>query len=387
MGLADSIDKTTEEYQKYIDSLAQGVDAFAGIDSALNATRDKHMEVAQAMADATDSGEDSWQDFYDGVSVSLNEFLAQLENQVAAQEEWAANMVRLAGRASQGLIDHLTEMGPEGAALVAELVDASDAELSRMEDLYARSGNASASNFAQALVDAGPVMAALGRKMGDGAVREAAAEVAAGRWTLQDIIDRYNLEATIRANADPAIQAARNALARIQGMTATMSVTARIRTYHANGLNAPVATGGLVGDVASAYGLAGGGMLPKTYHYGGMVYGPGTPTSDDVPARLSRKEFVHRAAAVDYYGSDLMYALNQKRIPREYFAAMGFADGGSPGYAYQPQRVTTGTAQAFGGTSISTGDINVTVQGSTSDAMLEDFARQLPARIAQAGGR
>lgn len=68
---------------------------------------------------------------------------------------------------------------------------------------------------------------------------------------------------------------------------------------------------------------------------GGPVYGPGTGTSDDVPAMerssgapfwLSNGEFVQPAASVDYYGQGLMEALRRRAIPRG--AVRGFAAGG-----------------------------------------------------------
>lgn len=60
---------------------------------------------------------------------------------------------------------------------------------------------------------------------------------------------------------------------------------------------------------------------------GGLITGPGTGTSDTAGLfRLSNKEFVERAAAVDYYGVPFMSALNNLRIPRE--ALPGLAGGG-----------------------------------------------------------
>ncbi|WP_440217149.1 phage tail tape measure protein [Chromobacterium piscinae] len=47
---------------------------------------------------------------------------------------------------------------------------------------------------------------------------------------------------------------------------------------------------------------------------GGPVLGPGTPTSDSIPAMLSNGEFVVRAAAVDHYGLGTLHALNAKRL-------------------------------------------------------------------------
>jgi hypothetical protein len=65
---------------------------------------------------------------------------------------------------------------------------------------------------------------------------------------------------------------------------------------------------------AAAPGMAGGGR----------VIGPGTGTSDSILARLSRGEFVVRAAAVQRYGAGVFNALNQMRVPKP----MGFAAGG-----------------------------------------------------------
>jgi hypothetical protein len=80
------------------------------------------------------------------------------------------------------------------------------------------------------------------------------------------------------------------------------------------------AGGGGVGGLFSSLHLAGGGL----------VSGPGSGTSDSVPARLSTGEFVMRAAAVQDWGVDRLAAMNRglhvpsirgKSIPR-------FAEGG-----------------------------------------------------------
>ncbi|KOX10146.1 hypothetical protein [Nocardiopsis sp. NRRL B-16309] len=59
---------------------------------------------------------------------------------------------------------------------------------------------------------------------------------------------------------------------------------------------------------------------------GGPVSGPGTATSDSIPALLSDGEFVEPTASVDYYGAGLFEALRHRAIPRE--ALPGFATGG-----------------------------------------------------------
>lgn len=78
-------------------------------------------------------------------------------------------------------------------------------------------------------------------------------------------------------------------------------------------------------------GLLGGGLpinSPRRIRRadGGAVYGPGTGTSDSIPAWLSNGEYVLKAAAVQKYGLDTLNKMN----------AMRFAGGGlvtrSPGY-------------------------------------------------------
>lgn len=54
---------------------------------------------------------------------------------------------------------------------------------------------------------------------------------------------------------------------------------------------------------------------------GGYISGPGTATSDSIPAMLSNGEYVVRAAAVDRYGKDFLHKIN----------AMRYADGGYVG--------------------------------------------------------
>jgi len=68
------------------------------------------------------------------------------------------------------------------------------------------------------------------------------------------------------------------------------------------------------------------GGAPAFYSAGGAVHGPGTATSDDIPAMLSDGEFVQRASAVSRYGVGFMSALNEGRIDTRDLP--GFARGG-----------------------------------------------------------
>lgn len=81
---------------------------------------------------------------------------------------------------------------------------------------------------------------------------------------------------------------------------------------------------------AMGFGFADGGLV-GAYATGGHVQGPGTGTSDSIPAWLSNNEFVMTSRTVDHYGVGFMTAINQRRLPK--FANGGrVGGGGSPNY-------------------------------------------------------
>ena len=80
--------------------------------------------------------------------------------------------------------------------------------------------------------------------------------------------------------------------------------------------------GGLGGLISGLFQWAG-------FASGGYVSGPGTTTSDSIPARLSAGEYVLRAEAVRRVGVDFLHALNGGLFgPRWSGPRLAFADGG-----------------------------------------------------------
>jgi hypothetical protein len=99
--------------------------------------------------------------------------------------------------------------------------------------------------------------------------------------------------------------------------------------------SAKVAKMGKPGNASSGDGDSGGsssGQLirfawGRGYDVGGLVRGPGTDTSDSVPAMLSDGEFVMRAVAVRNIGADLLAWINNMgRLPALHLAGGGFVD-------------------------------------------------------------
>ncbi|WP_232617505.1 hypothetical protein [Aggregatibacter segnis] len=93
---------------------------------------------------------------------------------------------------------------------------------------------------------------------------------------------------------------------------------------------------------------------------GGHVQGPGTGTSDSIPAWLSNNEFVMTSRTVDHYGVAFMNALNQRRLPR-------FASGG---------RVGGGSSPSYPGIS-SNGGEGITMRSASQSILLKMVKRML----------
>lgn len=185
----------TDAQVSYLDSIAGSDASFISLRDAMDSVIEKNRDLAQARADATKKNtDDSWETYYDGLSFSLGDYLSELQKQVELQSQWEQNMLKLAGRGvTQESLDGLRQMGPEGASLVSQLVDASDDELERFESLYSNAGASSTSAFADALTSAAPVVAAAGEQVGQEAVDAIVRRLVAGESTLQDEVNRYAL--------------------------------------------------------------------------------------------------------------------------------------------------------------------------------------------------
>src|SRR5690606_37514142 len=153
-------DQWSEAYAKFVPL----VDAYT---QALDRKKEKERESAEATAESTDDSSDSWEDYLGDVSLTVEEYLDQLERMVKAQEEWADNMINLAGRVPNELLDYLARLGPEGADLVALLNDMTDAELKRFIKLWEKSGADAGQKFSQRIIEAAPILEKIANDLGE----------------------------------------------------------------------------------------------------------------------------------------------------------------------------------------------------------------------------
>jgi hypothetical protein len=70
-----------------------------------------------------------------------------------------------------------------------------------------------------------------------------------------------------------------------------------------------------VGRAPSPIRGRGGALMPSFQASGGYISGPGTPTSDSIPAMLSDGEYVIKAASVNKFGKNFLDAINAGRLP------------------------------------------------------------------------
>lgn len=150
---------------------------------------------------------------------------------------------------------------------------------------------------------------------------------------------------TITVKTDPALRAieefvakAQTEIAKISAMTPPVPVVP-VQDFSGNGVNdrpGPEGIGQSVGQTVTGTGgrfqwVWNGSTWDRGARLasGGYVSGPGSKTSDSIPAMLSNGEYVIQARSVSAYGLDFMNALNQQRVG--FAPAQGSFNGSSAG--------------------------------------------------------
>jgi hypothetical protein len=144
------------------------------------------------------------------------------------------------------------------------------------------------------------------------------------------INDVESVEDAFRSLALGAVQAIQRIIAELIALRAMQALTGALG---GGGKGGAPAIGNFAGTAPN--------FARPGFAFGGLVRGPGTSTSDSIPAMLSHGEFVMSAAAVKRIGPNLLAALNagaqslslrdfsHHRVP--HFAAGGLVDAGAQG--------------------------------------------------------
>ncbi len=150
----------------------------------------------------------------------------------------------------------------------------------------------------------------------------------AGLDVARDAFRKFK-DKDVKVKTEADLSGARDAkkeIASVQGKTVTVK-TVYETIQIGGGKRIGKADGGLIYPAVTAADagfrpvarLAGGGTVPGQSPH---------PRADNVPIWATAGEFMHPVAAVDYYGVNVMEALRRQLIPRQFFTAIGLADGG-----------------------------------------------------------
>jgi TP901 family phage tail tape measure protein len=265
-------------HDQYVSSIVDSFTTFFNLGDVYKSLVDAQTEVAKTAAEKSKDTKDSWQDFYDGTSVSAKDYIKELEKQVKAQEHWADNLTKLTARlsddmpaelqdAADAMIDELRGLGPDGAAQIELLKGMSDKQLKKVVELYERQGVAAGESWSNGVAATEPPEI-------DIDTSEASARLTA----VGDMLDNLH---DVQAEVDVETANATRDLNAWIAKNASRNITVSVR-----GVRTPQLAGG------------------------GGVSGPGTGTSDSVPALLSNGEHVFTASDVQKAGGqDAMYRL------------------------------------------------------------------------------
>src|SRR5690625_1048567 len=120
-------------------------------------------ELSETQKQAIDGMKDSWEDYKDHATemfdvlsdeseFTIEEMTKNLEENQRIMGEWADGIAELAERGvDQGLLDKLREAGPESAGHVNALVNASDDELEKLSEAFAKGGETATDALSSAL--------------------------------------------------------------------------------------------------------------------------------------------------------------------------------------------------------------------------------------------
>lgn len=291
-------------HEEYVSAIVDSFTSFFGLGDVYQGVIDGQKEVATAAAESSESTKDSWEDFYDGSSVSADQYIAELGRQVAAQEAWAANLLALTGRvktempadlqvAAQEMITELRGLGPEGAAQIALLQSMSATELQAVVDLFRRQGAATGQGWADEV--------------------EAAETPEVEVDTVKAAADVARIHSLLTGLPSPSV------LVNVDTTAATQKVLSLRSLLSLPGTAVPFPM-----------------QVPKKAT-GGALVGPGTGTSDSMLAAVSNGEHVLTASDVQKAGGqDAIYRMrNAIQSGMLKFAGGGAVNGSQVNAWYQ----------------------------------------------------
>lgn len=155
----------SKEQDKFGASYAKSVGSLTGFNEIVKQVQASQQAAADAQAKLT--GKDASK-FYDGQSVSLDQFTKQLQTNNDAQQTWAANLIRLSNEAGTGAANEFIQAGYSAvnSSILQQLVDATPEQRDAYIAAQQEAANLSSQATAQALLASGSIVTAAGDVIG-----------------------------------------------------------------------------------------------------------------------------------------------------------------------------------------------------------------------------
>lgn len=289
-------DGRTEAMERYYDLWKA---ANVSVDEQMTAVAEKAQTGLQDFFTNLFTGENS---FTDSILDLFDSIMLEIVNQIT--EKWAAQIVTsLFGGFLGG------NNGAQGGGL-SIIGDAAMGGLLNIGSIFGGGGNGAGGNSASIGVgDMGVGAVATGLNslsVGLNSATTAVTAMGGATGTAGNLVGAYNV-----------VQGVLNMTTKPAESATTVAATASITALSAAALSASLALETM--SVSGGIGIFG-------FASGGYISGPGTSTSDSIPAMLSNGEYVINADAVSRVGAPLLDAINQGRSIR-HFASGGLVSG------------------------------------------------------------
>jgi TP901 family phage tail tape measure protein len=217
-GLGDAAAGATPKVQELTEAQKALESALGSFIDPLSTYQEMVKASAETTAEATADSSDSWSDYADSVTVSLNDLAARLEEDNEAHAQWRQNLLAVAASAGPEVAQILAEMGEEGVQLAAQMANGTEAEVARMAAALIANAQIGGAGAAQALDAEMGVMAAHAAAGGKTSAEALATQLGLGVPEVQAIAGRLGL--TLRTEVE---QKAAEAAAAVRDLTRALS--------------------------------------------------------------------------------------------------------------------------------------------------------------------
>jgi TP901 family phage tail tape measure protein len=318
-GLLEVTGLTQKNIDDYGASYQKSISPLTDFNSVVKQVQDG-LQAAATQQAALSAGKDNAKTYYDGVSVSLAQFTAQLEANNATQATWFQNVITVAAQYGTAAADIFIRAGytATSASILQQLVDATPAQAAAYIAAQTTAAETAAVATGEALISAGQLhVVGSGARVGQDTARQIGQMLLAG-FSPADIMKHFNLEfganpATPKANIDPA----KNEIIRLTSIpypSVTIAVIANLSAFQRAVANAQIQAN----IYASGKGYASGGFTGY-----GTKYQP--------TGIVHAGEFVFPQEAVNRIGIPQLYAMMRNSRGATSAPRMSYAEGGMVG--------------------------------------------------------